>query len=105
MKKSQYNIFVNLNKVSVCYNSYMDNYIIMDKKLFEDFSSMSLSEFVIKHEKSYFDLIENGFIIPDDKDELELIRLEHKQAIADEKNLQIMIYPITSVNFYRKIKS
>lgn len=98
MKTSQYNIFVNLNNVSVCYNSYMDNYIIMDNRVFQDFSNMPLTEFAVKHEKSYGDLIENGFIIPDDKDELDLIRLEHKQAISDEKNLQIMIYPTQDYN-------
>lgn len=103
MKHSQYNLFIPTGKVVVGYNSFSDSFVIIDKKIYQDFIStnlneISLSRFSIQHEKSYRKLIDSGFIIPDEKDELDLIRLGHKYAVSDEKNLQIMIYPTQDCN-------
>lgn len=98
MKKSLYNIFVEQGKVTVCYNSYTDSYLIINTGVYREFITQPLTNFALVHENTYNSLVENGFIIPDERDEIELIRMEHKQAISEERYLQLMVYPTQDCN-------
>ena len=75
MKVSFYNIFFPYEDKIIGYNSISDNFIILEQILYDLYKS-SISENRIQdlpnyHETFYNDLLSNGFIIEDNKEELE----------------------------------
>lgn len=98
MKASKYNIFVECNNITICYNSYKDAILVIKKNIYEDFLHLNLQDFSSAHKSTYETFIEHGFLVPKEKNELDIIRMEHKQAIADNHYLQLTIYPTQDCN-------
>lgn len=98
MKTSNYNYFIPRDKITVCYNSFKDSLLVLKNEVYNDYIEKNIAAFKIEHPKSYELFVEHGFIIPEERDELELIRMEHKLAISDRKDLQIMLYPTQDCN-------
>lgn len=98
MKPSRFNLFIKRNQITVCYNSYADNILVIKNAVYEDFMQDSLPDFYSKHATIYDSFVENGFLVSDERDELDLVRMEYKQAITDSQHLQLMVYPTQDCN-------
>lgn len=98
MKPSRFNLFIKRDRITVCYNSYSDNILVIKNEVYDDFIQDSLLDFCSKHTLVYNSFIDNGFIIPKERDELDLIRMQYKEAIADSQSLQLMVYPTQDCN-------
>ncbi|MDD4384141.1 MAG: radical SAM protein [Bacteroidales bacterium] len=72
MKESNYNFYVNEGKIVLLYNAFTQAYLMLSEKSFAIFQShlKSLNELESVNYKFYNTLVENGFIIPNDFDEL-----------------------------------
>lgn len=98
MKISNYNIIKNLNEDILVYNSFSKSSIILEKdsdtSMFEDINSFNkLSE----DEKQM--LIENGFIIPDNRDEFTELKYIYEQKYFETDFLNIILVPTLLCNF------
>lgn len=98
MKNSNYNIYIHKENNSLIYNSYTDNYLLISNKvcsLIEDNSHEILST---EFPKVYHKLIENGFLIEDDLDELGNIRFNHKNKSFNPMDYHMVIFPTQDCN-------
>ena len=103
MKVSFYNIFFTYEDKIIGYNSISDNFIILEQILYDLYKS-SISENRIQdlpnyHETFYNDLLSNGFVIEDSKDELELIKNISYETDFNEENFELIINPTMNCNF------
>ncbi|MCD7850431.1 MAG: hypothetical protein LUH63_12310 [Parabacteroides sp.] len=98
MKESKYNIFLRREAITVCYNSFNDNFLVVSNSAYDDYVNSDLFVFSSKYPKIYDSFVANGFLIPDERDELELLRLEHKYEIANSRHMQLTVYPTQDCN-------
>lgn len=98
MKKSAYNICVKKENGAFIYNSFKNVYVAMSKKLCEAFEKMELDEFEHTYPMAYSRFKEAGLLIPDDMDELAIIRYKNKLATFASRELRLVIYPTQDCN-------
>ena len=98
MKKSNYNILVKRNNGILIFNSFTNNYIALSTKVYNDLEEMTIQDFSNLHPNVYSVLVDKGFIIHEDKDELTLIRYKNKIATFSSRVLKIVIYPTQDCN-------
>lgn len=98
MKNSQYNIFIDRNALTVCYNAFTDSMLILKKSAYEDFVSLKLDDFSMKHLAVYKGFIDKGFLIPEEMDELAIIRQDYEEEIHHSRTRELMIYPTQDCN-------
>ena len=98
MKVSKYNIIRKYEDKILVYNSFSKSSILLEKdsdtSCFENIDSFNkLSE----EEKSI--LINNGFVISDDRDELSEIKYTFEQKFFENDTLTIALVPTLACNF------
>jgi len=103
MKASRFNVPINYEGCVILYNSFKDNFILLDPKLYELFiksvSEDKISNLIDSHPDFYNTLKINGQIIDKNIDEiLELKKVSEKKD-NDDSRFQLTINPTTNCNF------
>jgi uncharacterized protein len=103
MKVSKYNLFFFHDGYNVGYNSFSNQYIILEDMLYQMYdASMKLGSFdELKdiHLEFYNHLIENGFLVEDDIDENQRVIELSRRIDNDETQFQLHINPTMNCNF------
>lgn len=98
MKKSNYNIIIRRKNASLIYNSFTNTYVALSNKVCDAFESLDIEQFKEKFDMSFKKMCEFGIIIPDNRDELALIRYKNKKAVFGSRELSMVIYPTQDCN-------
>mgnify|MGYP002656769641 CR=1 FL=1 len=98
MKKSIYNICVKKENGAFIYNSFNNVYVAISLKLCKDFESLELDAFAHTYPNAFQQFKEVGMIIPENMDELALIRYKNKKATFASRELRIVVYPTQDCN-------
>lgn len=103
MKSSFYNIFYPRDEKVVGYNSITDNFIVLEPILHDLFQA-SIQENQIAalkdvHVDLYDVLIEKGFVIDEDINELEVIKDISNETDFNDSTYQLIINPTMNCNF------
>lgn len=98
MKKSIYNICVKKENGAFIYNSFNNDYVAISLKLCKDFESLELDAFAHTYPNAFQQFKEVGMIIPENMDELALIRYKNKKATFASRELRIVVYPTQDCN-------
>ncbi|QNO13855.1 4Fe-4S cluster-binding domain-containing protein [Alkalicella caledoniensis] len=102
MKSSDYNFFYDFpndcSKV-IAYNSRSNALAIMEKEKYDIFNRFVEESIPIKDEELISSLIKGGFMIDNQTDELELIRLNMLRSRYSSRIWQITIAPTMNCNF------
>src|SRR5690606_36928542 len=103
MKASNYNSFFGYEDKIIGYNSFSDEFIILDPFLKELFDASSIENQIEEinniHPDLYNTLDINGFIIPSEKDELEEIKKISFETDFDDSIYRLTINPTMNCNF------
>lgn len=104
MKFSRFNNFFNYEDKKVGYNSYESEFIILETELFELFEASkrenNAKELETIHPEFYNHLIEKGFLIEDDVDEIENVKkLVQEIDIENDTFYRLTINPTMNCNF------
>lgn len=98
MKKSIYNICVKKENGAFIYNSFNNVYVAISLKLCKDFENLELDAFAHTYPNAFQQFKEVGMIIPENMDELALIRYKNKKATFASRELRIVVYPTQDCN-------
>lgn len=102
MKPSRYNIFVPTTGAVLGFNTYTNTYLAMSHKAYDGFkafeASGDFSALCSTFPNVYGKMLGAGFMIPDDGDELAMLRFQNKQACFASRDLQLMVYPTQDCN-------
>lgn len=103
MKASNYNIFFPNEEKMIGYNTISDNFVILEPILHELFEA-SVNEGMVEelqnvHESLYDVLVDKGFVVEDNVDELELIKSISHETDFNETEYQLTINPTMNCNF------
>ncbi len=98
MKQSDYNIFLPEQNNVLCFNSYSDSYLIISKSSYRELLAGDLHEFSADNPNTYDALVQSGFIIPDDVDQLAMLRTENKKEMFASDTDYLMVYPTQDCN-------
>jgi len=103
LKASKFNIFFIYNLKQVAYNSYSNEFIILDPLLYELFSAGILmndfDELRYMHADFYNFLIEKGFLISEQIDEFEKVKQESILIDNDSSVFHLIVNPTMNCNF------
>lgn len=98
MKASYYNLFAdNKGRNVICFNSRLDFFCVLsnnDARLLKT----DVEQLAINSPKVYDALVEKGFIIDDDRDELEELREEYVNAVEQKHTFRLTILPSLDCN-------
>lgn len=98
-KKSTYNIRVPFRNLVIYYNSFTDQYIALSCKADTFFNNSDWeTKFADVYPTQFAKLIELGFIIDANRDELSEIRFQNKQEAFSSREHFLMIYPTQDCN-------
>ena len=98
-KKSTYNIRVPFRNLVIYYNSFSDQYIALSCKADTFFNNSDWeTKFADVYPTQFAKLIELGFIIDANRDELSEIRFQNKQEAFSSREHFLMIYPTQDCN-------
>lgn len=99
MKLSSYNIFVKKNDIVICFNSLSNTFIAINKSSYTNFLENKKDINNLKKGKPqlFNNLLTNGFIIDDKKDELNIIRLRNKEN-SFNKHSDLVVLPTLDCN-------
>lgn len=99
MKKSYYNLMFEKQNCVLCYNSASNQYIVLSKEIYNDFRNDSYTLFKENHSAMCDKLIQKGFLVDDDMDELSNIRyLNRMSTIRANRRYFLVIYPTQDCN-------
>ncbi len=99
MKKSNYNLFIKQKGLMICFNSFTHTLLCVSNNVYEAFNILNESEFRNIYPKQHTAFIEGGFLISEDRNELDEIRLRHKiEAFTPSRNFNLMIFPTQDCN-------
>lgn len=103
MKASKYNVFYPLEDKIVGYNTVSDNFLVLEP-LLHDLYVASVNENVVQqlkdvHVDLYDILVDKGFIIETEIDELEKIKKISHETDFNEESFQLTINPTMNCNF------
>ncbi len=94
MKISKYNLFCKFKRNEyILHNMISKETVLLNKKEFKDFKNMSGDSDFCK------ELLNSGFYIPNNQNEIIRIREENRQACQDYSNLNITLVPTFACNF------
>lgn len=98
MKASYYNHYAdNKGKNVICFNSRLDSFCILsnnDARLLKE----DVDRLAVSSPKIYNALVEKGFIIEDDRDELEELKEQYKYAAEQNHTFRLTILPSLDCN-------
>ena len=100
MKPSFYNIVLKHNDWSYWYNTLTGRYFRLTNPLSDNISAILENQSVISElpEKFFKLLSDNGFIVPKDTNELQIVRDQHSKAV-NKKDYFLVILPTLNCNF------
>lgn len=99
MKKSNYNIIVKHPGYVICYNSFTNTLLCTSENIYRAFEELEAKEFEKQYSKQYSAFLQNGFYIDDERNELDEIRLRHKQeTFGHNKKFRLMVFPTQDCN-------
>ena len=100
MKPSYYNFIFNQEEWSYWYNALTGRYFKLSKSLSDKISQILEKQADISKlpEKFYQLLVDNGFIVSKDTDELQIVRDKHNRAV-NKKDYFLIILPTLNCNF------
>lgn len=101
MKESFYNHVLYNSGWGYWYNALTNCYFRLSEELsrkVQDFLSSKVKIELLESTPIFVKLVENGFIVDDDIDELSLVRERHKKAV-DDKNYFLIILPTLNCNY------
>jgi uncharacterized protein len=103
MKASKFNVFFPHEDHFVGYNGFSNEYVILEEMLYQmydaSFKSKNFDELNEVHPDYYTHLVQNGFLVEDDLDEVaEVIRVS-KMIDNDETKFELHINPTMNCNF------
>ncbi|MRI64587.1 radical SAM protein [Ornithobacterium rhinotracheale] len=103
MKSSLYNIFFNYEDKIVVYNSLSDNFMVLENILYElleaSIKCNEINEIKNYHDSFYEELKDNGFIIEDNVNELDIIKKISYDTDFNETKYSLTINPTMNCNF------
>ncbi|PCI35079.1 MAG: hypothetical protein COB60_04205 [Flavobacteriaceae bacterium] len=103
MKNSQFNTSFYYNNKWVLYNSLNNNFILLEPMVYELYEAASnenkLPEIANYHEELYDILIENGLIIKNNIDEVQLVKDLRDKIDLNEDHYHLTINPTMNCNF------
>ncbi|WP_129746355.1 radical SAM/SPASM domain-containing protein [Flavobacterium anhuiense] len=104
MKFSQFNSFFNYEDRKIGYNAFANDFTILDPELYEILQAAvrenNLGELNEIHPEFYSHLIEKGFLVNIDEDEIEKVKeLSRKVDFGNETFYQLTINPTMNCNF------
>ncbi|WBL25749.1 radical SAM/SPASM domain-containing protein [Zunongwangia sp. HGR-M22] len=103
MKISFYNIFYPKDEKIIGYNTVSDRFVVLEPILYElleaSTNENNLEQLKEVHESFYQTLVENGFIVSSNTDELEEIKLISDRVDFDETNFELTINSTMNCNF------
>lgn len=104
MKFSQFNTFFNHEDRKVGYNAYSNEFIILDPELYEILLAVkresALDELKEIHSEFYYHLIEKGFLVDINENEIENVKqLAQKVDKEDDSFFHLTINPTMNCNF------
>lgn len=98
MKVSSYTYFVPKNENVICYNTFSDAIMLISRKTYDNFIVTNLMDFSKKYPNVFKAFINNGFIINEDINELDLIRKANYDIIHKSKYYHLVILPTIECN-------
>jgi uncharacterized protein len=99
MKESIYNIVIPLSKkYALLYNSFSNKYLIISKHLNETLKNKEC-DIKDKYPLFYLQLIEIGYIVEKDNDEILLLKTRINEIDNDDKKYMLIINPTINCNF------
>lgn len=103
MKSCRYNIFFDYEGQKVGFNSYTREYIILDPTLYLMYESSCQKRDFIElsklHPDFYIFLVEKGFLVEENVDELELVKELVYKIDNDDSKFELHINPTMNCNF------
>lgn len=104
MKTSQFNSFFFYEGKTIGYNSFTNEFILLESELYDLFvaskNENGWEELKEIHNDFYDFLVEKGFIITDDVNEIEKVKkLVHEIDIENEELYELTINPTMNCNF------
>lgn len=103
MKNSQFNSFFPFQNKMIGYNSFSDKFLILDPLLFDLFDSGvkndNFSELDDIHSEFYHHLIENGFLINRNEDEIIKVKKIRERVDFNEEIYTMVVNPTMNCNF------
>lgn len=98
MKISAYTYFVSKKENVICYNTFSDSLILISQNAYNNFIANDLISFRNNYPKVFDAFVNNGFIIDDDKNELDLIRKANYDIVHKSKYYHLVILPTIDCN-------
>jgi uncharacterized protein len=102
MKFSQFNSFIPYDGQIIAYNAYSDNYLLLDPVLYElivSAKAYNIADLDEIHPSFYSALVDSGFIINDDDNEIEKVRSLIAEVDGNENSYRLIINPTMNCNF------
>ena len=104
MKLSQFNNVVPYNESVVLYNAFSNRYLLVDPLLNDLIESAkaenNIDDLIGYHPTFYTALVTNGFIVDNERDELESVKMMRmKVDMEDESQYHLIINPTMNCNF------
>lgn len=99
MKLSNYNIFVEKNNIVIGFNTINNNLIAISKNSYNQFKEYTnnILDFKQINENLFESFVNNGFVIQSGKDELDELRLSHKEYCFN-KHYDLILIPTLDCN-------
>ncbi len=97
MKISQYIYYLDKKDKVICYSTLYDKIVLISQKAYASIKE-SLEMCKDRFPKTYDSLVANGFIIPDEIDELDVIRSRNKMAAFQSRAFDLTLLPSLDCN-------
>lgn len=100
MRKSQYNIYVINDKSVILFNTFTDSMLLVSKSYYKSFQELRFVQGKLSSVdmETFSSLIENGFIIDDERDEFKELSLIHRKRIFENDSYSLTILPTLDCN-------
>ena len=104
MKLSQFHNSVPYNNSFLIYNSFSNQFMVVDdlhNELIESAKANgNIDDLLMYNPSLYVDLIEKGFVVSEDKDELQAVKdIQARVDLEDDTLYQLTINPTMNCNF------
>ncbi len=96
-KISQYIYYLDKKDKVICYSTLYDKIVLISQKAYASIKE-SLEMCKDRFPKTYDSLVANGFIIPDEIDELDVVRSRNKMAAFQSRAFDLTLLPSLDCN-------
>lgn len=103
MKLSKFNTSIFHDEKYIYHNSFTENFLLLEPLLMDLINAAQLEDNALGinevHPELYDSLVENGFILPKEEDEIEKVRELIKEIDDNDELFSLMILPTMNCNF------